>query len=625
MESESRADQREGGTDVRRPRRWRGPLRVLGSATAVCSLALGFLATSVASVPWNEFPVDRHEALGQSSVSVGGSGTTALVGGPTSIAQVIEVLERAEQAALDSGRPLTPEIEQAAAELGALLSTYLAQQRADADPRPGVASSAQPVATADAIPVSDASPVSNVVVPADEKPSGATDADAVAADAVDADAAAAEAAAPEAAHPDGQDVHAHGYEPVTFEDVVVAATRLARLLDPESAGYSSGIVLDDGTRVGPRVVPAGLTSSLLDVVERYADTTAAYANGRIPTAVLCPLDFAPGHMLRCDAAKQLSDLSDAYEARFGVPIPITDSYRSYAAQVAVRIAKPHLAAVPGTSNHGWGLAVDLSSPISSGTTAQYVWLRLHGPDYGWDNPSWARLDGSKPEPWHFEFFAAGPTPDRAVSPEDVAKWTTPPDDDQKPVVKPATKTDKPADGKRDRPKHDGKAEPRDDVKRPPAGKPGGKPPTSGKPTPPKAEPTDPPTGQPTTPPSGEPTKPPTGEPTDPPTGEPTDPPTGEPTDPPTGEEPGECPDEPGDGGAEGSTDGSAEGNTDGSSDGSTDDPDAEDPDDPCPDDPTEPTDPSTDTPAPGPAQSTAPSSSTSGRRRPVGDPSPDDA
>jgi hypothetical protein len=140
--------------------------------------------------------------------------------------------------------------------------------------------------------------------------------------------------------------------------------------------------------------------------------------------VLCPLDFAPGHLLRCDAAERLTALSVEFEDEFGHPIPITDSYRSYVQQVAVAGAKPHLAAVPGTSNHGWGLAVDLGAPISGGSSPEYVWLRVHGPDYGWDNPSWARLDGSKPEPWHFEFFAAGSVPNRAIDPSDVGRWTS---------------------------------------------------------------------------------------------------------------------------------------------------------------------------------------------------------
>ena len=167
-----------------------------------------------------------------------------------------------------------------------------------------------------------------------------------------------------------------------------------------------------------------LRASLLDVVTMFGGSTLGYANGRIPAAVLCPLVFAPGHMLRCDAAERLTALSEEFEREFGYPIPITDSYRSYVQQIAVARAKPHLAAVPGTSNHGWGLAVDLSDPIAGGASREYMWLRVHGPDHGWDNPSWARPDGAKPEPWHFEFFAAGSVPHRASDPFDVGTWVS---------------------------------------------------------------------------------------------------------------------------------------------------------------------------------------------------------
>nr|WP_242504066.1 M15 family metallopeptidase [Promicromonospora panici] len=103
-------------------------------------------------------------------------------------------------------------------------------------------------------------------------------------------------------------------------------------------------------------------------------------------------------MLRCDAAERLTTLSDEFERVFGYPSPITDSYRTYAQQVILAGTKPHLAAIPGTSNHGWGLAVDLGHPIAGDSSAEYAWLREQGPDYGWDSPSWGRLGGMKPEP-----------------------------------------------------------------------------------------------------------------------------------------------------------------------------------------------------------------------------------
>ncbi|MCF4121495.1 D-alanyl-D-alanine carboxypeptidase family protein [Antribacter sp. KLBMP9083] len=134
-----------------------------------------------------------------------------------------------------------------------------------------------------------------------------------------------------------------------------------------------------------------------------ASATAGYANGRIPVALLCELSFAPGERLRCDAADQLERLNVAFAARFGRNLTVVDSYRSYGAQVATKTIKPDLAAVPGTSEHGLGLAVDLSDGLQSYGTAKYEWMRANAPAFGWDNPDWARAAGTKNEPWHWEY------------------------------------------------------------------------------------------------------------------------------------------------------------------------------------------------------------------------------
>ncbi|GAA1977107.1 hypothetical protein GCM10009718_11810 [Isoptericola halotolerans] len=136
---------------------------------------------------------------------------------------------------------------------------------------------------------------------------------------------------------------------------------------------------------------------------RQIGSTADYANGRIPSDAMCELSFAGGEMLRCDAAAQLERLDVAYQAKFGGHLSITDTYRSYESQVATKALKGHMAAVPGHSNHGWGIAVDLSDGVESFGTPQYTWLRKHAPAFGWDNPDWARAGGSKPEAWHWEY------------------------------------------------------------------------------------------------------------------------------------------------------------------------------------------------------------------------------
>ena len=93
-----------------------------------------------------------------------------------------------------------------------------------------------------------------------------------------------------------------------------------------------------------------------------------YPNGLIPPSAMCPLGAA-GHSLRCDAAAAYRAMSAAFASAFGTPICITDSYRTYASQVKLYGEKPALAAVPGTSNHGWGLAVDLCGGIETFGTA----------------------------------------------------------------------------------------------------------------------------------------------------------------------------------------------------------------------------------------------------------------
>ncbi|MEU2348208.1 NlpC/P60 family protein [Modestobacter sp. NPDC049651] len=126
-----------------------------------------------------------------------------------------------------------------------------------------------------------------------------------------------------------------------------------------------------------------------------------YRNGRIPVEDLCRL--GGGQWLRCDAAAAYTAMSDAYRQAFGTPLCITDSYRSYAAQVDAHKRKPRITAVPGTSNHGWGLAVDLCGGINAFGTPQTAWMAANAGQFGWVHPGWAQLTGQNPEPWHWEF------------------------------------------------------------------------------------------------------------------------------------------------------------------------------------------------------------------------------
>lgn len=137
----------------------------------------------------------------------------------------------------------------------------------------------------------------------------------------------------------------------------------------------------------------------------------ALLNGRLPAAMLKTVDshtraFGVTRRAQPAAANSFDRLDAAFYKRFGKHIYITDSYRTYAEQVSVKKAKPFLAAKPGTSNHGWGLALDLSSNINVRSTAEHKWMTSEARAYGWINPGWAipgALGFQKDEPWHFEY------------------------------------------------------------------------------------------------------------------------------------------------------------------------------------------------------------------------------
>ncbi|MBN9326476.1 MAG: M15 family metallopeptidase [Cellulomonas sp.] len=124
-------------------------------------------------------------------------------------------------------------------------------------------------------------------------------------------------------------------------------------------------------------------------------------NGRLTVEDLCDL-WQPPYKDRADAVVSAFTLNDAFEQRFGRAMCLTSGYRNLEEQAALRITRGGLAAPPGTSNHGWGLAIDFCPSTYTGTAG--AWLKKNGPTYGWDNPSWARPGGVGPyEPWHWEY------------------------------------------------------------------------------------------------------------------------------------------------------------------------------------------------------------------------------
>lgn len=122
---------------------------------------------------------------------------------------------------------------------------------------------------------------------------------------------------------------------------------------------------------------------------------AAYGNGRIPPDALQTIGQG-GHRLYGPAAQQWQRMADAAAAD-GVTMRVTDSYRSYDQQVELAGRKGlykdgGYAATPGTSNHGWGLALDLDTD-QGGALA---WMKQHGNEFGF-------VEAVPREPWHWEY------------------------------------------------------------------------------------------------------------------------------------------------------------------------------------------------------------------------------
>jgi hypothetical protein len=133
------------------------------------------------------------------------------------------------------------------------------------------------------------------------------------------------------------------------------------------------------------------------------ESTDGYANGFIPDSALCPLWQAAGHKLRAAAASSFNRMSQYHAATAGGPLCVTDSYRTYGEQVSLYRRKPGLAATPGTSEHGWGNAVDFCGGVERFGSNAFQWMKDNAGRFGFFHPAWAEPSGGRPEAWHWEY------------------------------------------------------------------------------------------------------------------------------------------------------------------------------------------------------------------------------
>jgi len=189
----------------------------------------------------------------------------------------------------------------------------------------------------------------------------------------------------------------------------VGALRKLQVAEVEKAGPVASILVGARTpaaKAAAQRLRDALASASVDTTaigKPCTNNTTEYPNGMIPASGLCPIWGAPGESLAPAAAASFNAMSKAYAAQTGIPLCITDSYRSLADQISTKAKRGRFAATPGTSHHGLGHAVDLCGGVQSFGSPAHQWMRQNAPLYGWFHPSWAAAGGSLPEPWHWEF------------------------------------------------------------------------------------------------------------------------------------------------------------------------------------------------------------------------------
>lgn len=131
-------------------------------------------------------------------------------------------------------------------------------------------------------------------------------------------------------------------------------------------------------------------------------------NGHLAPSQLCLVPFMPSHYVHCRSLPDLEAFHRAYSGRFGQRLPVDtwdrSTYRTFEQQEQTwEEIGPPIAARPGTSPHGWGLAVDMfEGPAFDFGSTRYRWMLENGPRFGWANLPWHRETGSVPEYWHFD-------------------------------------------------------------------------------------------------------------------------------------------------------------------------------------------------------------------------------
>lgn len=182
-----------------------------------------------------------------------------------------------------------------------------------------------------------------------------------------------------------------------------------------------------GPGEAPEYAPAGSEAYTIDL------EVDGYRNGKMDPDRMMTVR---GCTLERDAAYLFSLMLDAADED-GIDLGFKDCYRTYQEQKSayerrcpwveqpvygidiatgekvekgtrrVRECSGPPVAPAGTSNHGWGRAVDFADgrnrSVLSCYDAEFHWLKNNAYRFGWIHPAWAHCGRDTQEPWHWEF------------------------------------------------------------------------------------------------------------------------------------------------------------------------------------------------------------------------------
>jgi zinc D-Ala-D-Ala carboxypeptidase len=181
-------------------------------------------------------------------------------------------------------------------------------------------------------------------------------------------------------------------------------------LGPAPAGPALGIGagIGEGVGLGPAVGPAwGATSTGIASAAQLDDYLRSHSiedrNGRLDPSEVTPVSggWDGRDMALLAPAAESWEAMRADAARSGIDLRMIDAYRSWEVQAGAYedyLAGRKKANVlpPGTSEHGNGLAVDVTNgAIIDTSDPEWAWLRDNAQRYGWYPIS--------NESWHWEF------------------------------------------------------------------------------------------------------------------------------------------------------------------------------------------------------------------------------